>query len=295
MKHILTAIIALILNIGLLSAEIIEIQKIDEILPQIESTNTLILFDMDDTLTDSTISLGSGAWRKYIRQKIADYETEHGNPWGGIDLHDQLTLYVARKVAVQPVETQLPQVIADLQNKGIPVFVFTARGKNKWYSTDVEGINSLTEQQLTTAGFNFGLTVVPPELQAMNTSYFGNGVIYTSPVKKGAFFQELLAQTNYCPSKLVFVDDKIDQVVSMDEAAKALGIPFVGFWYTRAETEHKNFDPIVATIQLKQLLEQGKVMGEAEALVIKEQIQVMDADLFFNEFLDHLDLSNLSK
>lgn len=262
------------------------IQNINDILPSIDSVNMIVFFDMDDTLTDSTVSLGSGAWRKFIRQKIADYESEYGKRWDSVNLHDELTLRVARQIPVKPVESGIPAVITELQNNGISVFVLTARGKSKWYSTDVEDIDLLTHQQLLDAGFDFSLSILPPELQSMDSSFYDEGVIYSSPLKKGALLKKLVEETGYRPSKIVFIDDKMDQVQSMEEAAKDLGIPFVGFWYTRADENHLNFDPIVATLQLMQLLMGEKVMDDQEALLFKERSQLSDPDLFFKLFLD---------
>lgn len=269
-------------------SEIIQIQKIEDISSTIDSPHTLVLFDMDDTLTDSTISLGSGAWRKYIRKKIEDYEKQYGSKCSDEDLHDLLTFYVANRVPVKPVEELLPQVVADLQTKGIPVFVFTARGKSKWYSTDLEGIQNLTTRQLETAGYHFELSKLPPKLQAIDPKTYENGVIYSSPLKKGLFLKNLLKKTDYQPSKIIFIDDKLDQVQSMEEAALGLKIPFVGFWYTRADKEHQNFDSMIATIQLIELMNHERILDDAEALSIKKQIGNIDADMFFYYFLDQL-------
>lgn len=283
-------IVAVLGFFSFVNAEIIEIQNISEILPAIESVDTLVLFDMDDTLTDSTISLGTGSWRKYIRSNIEEYQQKYGSRWGNIDLHDKLTSIVANKVPVKAVEDQMPQLVASLQSTGIPVFVFTARGKSKWYATEIDGVDRLTRNQLLYAGFDFARTQVPQKLKSMG-SFYADGVIFSSPLKKGLFLKKLLQETGYQPKKIVFIDDKRDQVESMEKATQELGIPFVGFWYTRADQEHENFDPFVTTIQLKRLLETGEILTDEQASRLKGYN--CDPDQFFKAFLDKIDPSKI--
>jgi hypothetical protein len=288
MKKIKYLLLVSILHLTVfLSADIIETHNIEDILPAIESVDTLVLFDMDDTLTDSTISLGTGAWRKYVREKVAEYEKQYGKPCElkGVNLHDFLTSLVALKVPVKPVEEAIPKLIYDLQSGGIPIFVLTARGKSKWYSWDTEGIDALTDKQLLNAGLDFSKTILPFELEKVDSTFYSNGVFYSSPLKKGAFLKKLLNETGYRPAKIVFIDDKLDQLQSMERAAKELGISFAGFLYTHADKVHQNFDPSIATIQLMYLFYGDLIIDDSIASVKIEQMKIEDPDSLFQIFL----------
>ena len=100
MKNILFLLI-LFLNITLLQATIIESNHMDDIRQYLDQ-KTLVLFDMDDTLTDSPYFLGSGLWRQYVRQKIPEHEQAFGPIIPGKNLHDLFSFYIAKKWPVQP-------------------------------------------------------------------------------------------------------------------------------------------------------------------------------------------------
>lgn len=251
-----------------LNAEIVEIQEISKILPAIENPNTLVLIDMDDTLTDSTLMLGTGLWRKSLREngsrhvetlkKLNLLERKE-------ELHDRMTHFVATRIPVKPVEEAFPTVVAEMQAQSVPVYVFTARGKKKWYSTEISNIDSLTDAQLEQAGYAFQNTVPPAEWSELDPAFYGNGVLYTSPIKKGIFLKNLIEKTGYRPAKIVFIDDKKDQVESVEKAAAELGIPYVGFWYTRADREHTDFDEEITMVQWTALESSGMIMSDQQA------------------------------
>lgn len=275
----------------LLNAEIIQTINVADALPYIKE-DTLVLFDMDDTLTDSSITLGSGNWRRYIREKIPVFEKKHGKK-SEFNLHDLLTFYVAKKVPAKAVEADTPRIIAELQAKGQPVYVFTARSRAEWYSTHLEKTDQFTIHQLNGIGADFSLSAIPDELQSFDSTYFWNGIFFSTHIKKGPFLKNLLQKTGFRPSSIVFFDDYEDQVQSVQKELKDSGIPYLGVWYRRADADHHDFDPIETTIQLKELLSTGRILSDIEAKEIKASMDVTDGDAFFFEFLEALDVSAL--
>ncbi len=294
MNKIKCLLLVILLNIfSFLSAEIVEINDIKEILPSIKE-DSLVLFDMDDTLTDSSISLGNGAFRQYIRKQIADYEKKYGSHWDKKNVHDVLTFYVASKVPVVPVEEALPGVVSDLQARNIPVFVFTARGVTKWYSSEFKDADQLTFMQLNTAGYDFSASFQPQGYDKIPANSFKNGVLFASGMKKGSFIEYLIKTTGNRPSHVVFIDDKRDQVESVDKKLTELGIPSVSFLYKHAEANNSKTDPVVTTLQLSTLINQGIILNDEKANEMKESLKVEYGDKFFFEFLDSLSLDQLT-
>lgn len=269
-------------------ASIIQTNDLQTILPVIDE-ETVVLWDMDDTLTDSTISLGTGAWRQYIRKKIAEYEKVKVARWNGANLHDILVFYVALNVPVKPVQPEALSMIETLQKKNIKTFVLTGRGKLKWYSSQIPNADKLTFRQLKQAGYRFDLTSVSPGMK--QSEYFADGVYFVSGKDKGDFLVE-----NVFPlvdfKNIVFIDDKWDQVVSVEKACKA-GRKVKGVYYTRAQEEHKDFDPVIATIQLERLLDDNKVISDQEAAEIKCRLGDVKADDYFFKFLDRLNVTKI--
>lgn len=239
-----------------LHAEIVEITQIDEIRPY-ATEDSLSLFDIDDTLIDNRFSLGTCAWRNWVKTKLSKYETK-------FVLYDALTLFIAQAAPYKTVEPTTAALIHDLQIQGHAVFGFTARGRSQWYTTDIEGVDLFTYRQLKQVGIDFKETRAPEGLQRLDSAYFCDGIIFARHIKKGDLLKRILRDLQYRPSLIIFVDDRLDQMQSVEAALAEIGIPFIGFWYRRSEIDRQNFDPRVANVQLEALL-QGEVMSDETA------------------------------
>ncbi len=67
-SHILLLLITLFFGWHIAAvAEIIPITEIKQIVPQVEQ-EALVLFNIAEVLTDSSMSLGCSAWRKYLKK-----------------------------------------------------------------------------------------------------------------------------------------------------------------------------------------------------------------------------------
>lgn len=239
-------------------ADIIEINQIEDIRSYITQKDTLVLFDIDDTLITNSVSVGSPPWRNWVKNKLSDYKAD-------FVVFDALTLYMAQKIPYKPVEANTVALIADLQSDSIPVFAFTSRGRSQWYTTDIAGVDHFTHLQLNNAGIDFKQTAIPNELQKLEPAYFYEGIIFAEHIKKGDLLKHLFKDLNYNPSCIIFIDDKLDQVKSVESALQEIGVPFIGFWYRRAEFDGANFKPVIANVQLEYLLLEDTIIGHAEA------------------------------
>lgn len=268
-------------------AEILEIYDMDEVRAFATQQEDLVLFDVDDTLITNSVTLGSPAWRSWAKSKV---NVTHPD----FVVYDALTLFSAKKVPYRAVEPATVTLISDLQAQGITTFAFTARGRSEWYTTTIEGVDKFTHQQLNGAGIDFNLTSIPEGLQNLDPSYFQNGIIFAQHIKKGELLSQLLEDLDYHPTSIIFVDDKLDQVQSVEAALKDTGIPFKGFWYRKIETLSKNFNPQVANVQLENLLVRDQILSDEEAidyLTLVSQINPVD---YFHLILNHYDLSKLT-
>lgn len=278
-------LISSIFAASLLQADIMEITEIDAIRPYI-TENALYLFDIDDTLIDNPFSLGSPPWRSWVKSKIPNYQTN-------FVLYDALTLFIAKNAPYKTVEPLTANLIADLQNQGHTVFAFTARGRSQWYTTDIEGIDQFTQEQLNHVGIDFKNTQIPEALQSLEAAYFSDGVIFAQHIKKGDLLNHLFKDLNYTPSLIIFVDDKLDQVQSVETAVKGAGIPFIGFWYRRSEVDRKNFNPNIANVQLESLLLKRELLDDDIALELAESKE-NDPETYFKEILEKANIEQLS-
>lgn len=267
-------------------ADILEIDHLDDIRSYITQESDLVLFDIDDTLITNPFSLGNPNWRSWVKSKIPEY-----NP--GFVVYDALTLFIAKNTYYRTVESTTAQLISDLQGSGIPVFAFTSRGRSQWYTTDVKGVDQFTHNQLNHVGINFCLTAIPVELGQLESNFFYNGIIFAQHIKKGDLLKHLFEDLNYIPSAIIFIDDKLDQVKSVEAAVKEFGIPFIGFWYRGVESNAPEFNPMVANIQLESLLLNNKVIRDDEAYQLSLEIQEKDPIQYLHAIFNKIDINDL--
>jgi hypothetical protein len=265
---------------SLLRAEFLETDSIENVYPHVEK-GTLVLLGMTDTITDSSLSLGSKSWRHYLRRQIRPFQDidEAGN------LQDQWTYIVALRVPVKPVEQQIVQWIDKLQKDEIPVFCLTGRGRNIWYASVVTEIDNLTDFQLKSIGVDFKKTKVPEALKNVDPQLFHHGIFYSDPYDEGVFVDKILQQTGYTPKKVVVVDDKWGKLKAIDEKLTEAGIPHLCVLYQRAEKDRKDFNPLAAAIQLEALLDNSTVLTEEEAAAKAEMAENTSADEYFKTIL----------
>lgn len=280
-KLFITLMGAACLSLTSLNAEIVEINHIEEILPAIDQ-ETFVLFNIAEVLTDSELNLGSSPWRTYVKEKTGSYT-----------VHDYLSWMAFKALPHKPVEQNTPEIIRDLQQKEIAVAALTSRGRQEWYSTAIYGVDIQTEKVLADMNIDFARSSLPFVFIQMEGNpfmeHYHKGIFYVNHMEKGAFLKNLLFNSGYKPSCVVLIDDKRDSLEGVEAAMQELGIPFKGFWYTRTKQDRTNFSPMVAHVQLKTLVDEGKILSDEQAQeIIDRQYQDVDPDAFFFEILSDL-------
>jgi len=278
MKKIIFCFLNILLLSISLSAEIIKTSNIQDIREEM-TENTMVFFNIAEVLMDTETSLGTQAWRKFIRTRLDS------------KLHDELSFFVFEHVPPKCPEPSTPELIRDIQSKGLIAFAFTSRGRNEWYASPIPNVDLITEQLLLQIDIDFSKTQLNEELLLLPNlfaEFYHEGVIYATNTKeKDELLLEILEKTGYRPAKIVFIDDKIDSLIAMEKAISSLNIPFVGYAYTRTSIDHANFDPLIANIQLDWLITFGKILTDNEAIEIKNE-QFLDIDLqqYFEEVIE---------
>jgi 5S rRNA maturation endonuclease (ribonuclease M5) len=72
---------------------------------------------------------------------------------------------------------------------------------------------------------------------------YKKGIIFCDLNHKGSMMVEFLKQIKYKPKKIIFVDDKMRNVINVEEAAKKLGIECIAIHYIYLADSNKTFDP----------------------------------------------------
>lgn len=257
-----------------ISARIIETKDISEVYSSIEP-DTLVLFDVDDTIMTAMTHLSSDAWIKFF------WATAQKHIPGNQELIDELLWFGTERVPVVPVDPNTPTLISDLQEMdGVFTFAYTARSAGP----DQGPERTITHKQLNTIGIDFAQKGSPSNFH--DHPSFQHGIIFSSGQLKGPHLEEILQVIGHRPSKVVFVDDKYKQIISVNESLEAMDIACDCYWYRRAEGKHPDFDPIVAAIQFESLIRHGLFISDEEAHGMKHNYSDIEVEQFLVELID---------
>lgn len=264
-----------------LFATTVETYDILDLAPVIHAAHhkdhTLILFDIDDTLLDSPISLNSGPWITYYWKNAPRLLPEK------MPIIEELMWYISKSIPNIAVDSFTAPLISACQKNPLTIpLAFTAR---PIYKKHIDGIK-VTADQLLNVNINFSLTDYPTCL-AKHPSFHA-GIIFTSGKMKGDFLQHFLASTGYLPSRILFIDDKLDQIQSVEKAMQEAGIKVDCFWYKRAASKRPAFDLQLANIQLEYLLKHQLIINDevAAILMTTEKYASVPADDFLKQLIE---------
>src|SRR3990167_1473026 len=205
-------IIAILSHFGVTLTKIIEITDLAEISPHIDGDNTLIIFDVDDTLV------------KADKTKLKEIEP----------LIEELPELNTKNLKLkwflaQASQKNLKQIINELQERGRVIALTQCNNLKpfyKLYQIDKIGLD-----------FNKAFPNCPLiELEASKgKAIFDNGVACCGKNNKGEVLFNFLQKINYRPSEIIFADDKLHNLINVEYYMQQLKIPVTSFWYTRVK------------------------------------------------------------
>lgn len=195
-------------------SEVHEIQSMEEIVPFIDD-DTLVVFDIDNTLIEPYNFLGSDTWYYYLvdyLQKVHNLTNDSARRQAE-DIWNRTQPLVKCKA----VERATPELIASLEKQGNGVMALTARS----YAS-----KEITKKQLEP---NKIYLTNPPvkedvELDALMSTRYSEGILYVGEGQnKGKALVDFLKVTHLRPKKIVFVDDKKKHTNEVNDALNAFG------------------------------------------------------------------------
>jgi len=228
-------------------SKIIESKKIIDVLNHV-SKDTLVLFDVDNTLIWSAEEFGSLEWSSHISGRF------HKN---GLDIVEamrkscQIFEQVEDLVSFKPVEAETIDVLNSLREKGIDNIGLTAR----MFSLSVP-----TEKHLTSVGIDFsGSSLHNEDIIFDDMCAFSNGVLYSGLRReKGAALIRFLEKIEHKPGSILFVDDTKHHVEEVHESLNSYGIPTTCIRYGRADSRAAMFEPARADKELIKIVGQER-------------------------------------
>lgn len=188
-------------------------------------SDTLCVFDLNDTLMQTEEYLGSDTWaaNEIAREMEQTGKTKMEVFESFIPLWHSILINAKAKA----VEDSTAEVVRDFQAEGIPVIGLTARYTEMAYPT---------HDQLQSIGIDLSKNNLYPydkEIEGGYASKFIQGIIFVGLKNdKGETLFRFLDSIGYHPKKLLFADDKMKNVESVRKAAEKRGVSFTGIHYT---------------------------------------------------------------
>lgn len=231
-----------------LSARIIETDQLHDVLIHLDEANedTLIIFDIDNTLAAPAHELGSDQWFTHMyKKKMAEGMSVNE----AIDAVLPLYYSIHFSIMLEPVEEIGTYLVRNLQAQGIKVIALTARSLPLMYRTI---------QQLAHIGIDFSCAnFVDGELSldlALPSKY-KNGIVFCGNNDKGYVLLHFFDLVGFHPRKVIMVDDKLKNIAAVEKALEERGIEFVGLRYSRVDNKVENFDDAAADMQLHEFMQ----------------------------------------
>lgn len=143
------------------------------------------------------------------------------------------------------IDDRIPQFLHQIMHKGIPVMALTANLTGKLGS--IQKMEQWRVDSLRRLGIDFSKTapflknIVFEDLGSYRGNYstYTHGILFVNgtSVSKGEAFLSFLAKSDFFPNKVIFIDDREDNLNSMETSIKKLGKPieYQGFHYLGAQ------------------------------------------------------------
>lgn len=215
---------------------IIESKRIADIYrylkPSDYNKDTLVIFDIDNTIARPPTDLGSDQWFYALWNKLVGLGYSEQEI---IDLLVPLQTYIEQYTRLVPVEPQTVQIINDLHAKGITVIALTTRSVQRHHTT-VELLDQLGVLFTPTTPHEF-----PIPYPDGKCGFFADGIIFSGQCDKGELLTLWLKRMGHQPKKIIFIDDKMKNIQSVEKALHKLNYPVIGIRYGYLDERVKNF------------------------------------------------------
>lgn len=240
MKLFIFSFIFLILETSY--AEIRQTDFMKEVLREADG-NTLVIFDIDNTLIEPFGQLGSDQWYYFLERKYRE-----------IDLltEDQAyakAMFVWNRtqeiIQVKAVEADTPDLIKDLQTRGIKTLGLTARTLDVADET-LKQLKSVGIQLSNQPVYSSDLDIVSDDL-----ARYTRGVLFVGDRNnKGKVLLEFLRRIGLTPARVIFVDDKMKHVKNVEVALQPLPVEYFGFRYGSTDKKVNSFNADAKELKL---------------------------------------------
>jgi hypothetical protein len=258
---------------SLMAATIITADNIkiieDELLKA--TAENLIIFDYDDVLIkpvdEALQTINESVSEKIFFDLAKDCDKN--------SIINMLSI-ITRDMKVCLVHQKWPTLIKTLQSRNIKTLLLTSCGAGQ--QGVVKSVENIRKQHLLDHGINFHSSWIDinrisfdnvPRKHYLycNTHYcvFIDGMIFADGANKGRILREFLCRIpQYKFKKIIFIDNKLENLQSVDEACKAIKISFIGIKYNSSEKNKISADLEKIKKQYRILINEKRWVSDEE-------------------------------
>lgn len=210
-------------------------------------SDILLIFDVDNTLIQPQGWVCGTAWFEHVvEQKI-----KAGiHPDIARDQLLDLCIDIQPHVTWILTEEAITDVIEKVQINGIRTIGLTSRPL-------LSANNTVSHLSKLNIHFkSFGLHHMLPITTSAHPYHYQDGIIFCGLYDKGKALTEILERIGYRPKKIIFIDDSARQVQSVANAVNSFdkAIDFIGIRYSHLDHNFKQFDPISAEQEYREVM-----------------------------------------
>jgi len=220
--------------------------------------HSLVVFDVDKVLLMPEDAIGhplAKPFRKMLKKTIEEKGSR------SVKKHLSQFLLQAKQ---GPVEKELLQMIRELQKRQVKVMVCTAKGRGSY--GDIPRVDKHRFQQLTRAGYCFKKAFPgysPMEVPTKKGNrLFRKGVLFAGGAPKGKVLRTFLKKVGFRPKRVIFFDDKMKNVKSVNKAMKKWGVEVTAVRYQGAEKRAVKFDEKAIEKQCRHFVKHGTWLND---------------------------------
>lgn len=259
------------------SAVVVPASNLDVIEKEIAALdgNSLVVFDIDYTLIIP---------RDSILKPCGEY---HLQKWiRGIEIQAEQKMILSSLIMLQSKVALINERIFDildlLKQKKIKTVALTAMQTGQYGL--IPSMEAWRVKQIGDLGIHFGWSFPLTEhfeleefVDFLTKPVFKQGILGSARYPKGKVLSAFLRKMGWKPSKIVFIDDRLDFIDSVEAEIEKEGIPLISFHYTEALDRHCHLDLRVADFQLNHLIQNYEWISDERAK------QMLSSDLVFQK------------
>lgn len=213
--------------------------KIADKIPQNGSSSkskTLVVLDLDNTTfrpshDDHASDQWFSACVEHIQKKHKKDLIE------AIDIVLPEYIELQKSAIMEPVEKDIVELISKFQKDNINVIAVTAR------SLPLVG-TTLNQLKSINIDLSHNCLAQNEELEITDLQFdckYKNGILFVSNNNKGEALKRFLKKVNYCPEKIICVDDRLKHVQCIEKICLESNIEFVGIRYGHLDEKVKAY------------------------------------------------------